>query len=271
MNHDSPIPASELNERAPGCLSRLQLECVAFAAESAAEATHLANCAACAERVAKLRSARTDFLAQRPPAEFMKRVLASAEPLAQSAAPVRPLVQAREARRVALALSLCAAAVALLAFVPGIFSAAREANVVRMRGKTGAELALYVSRDGAAAVPLAADQPLYAGDVLRFGLRSEHAGYVTILNLDDRGHVTPYVQGQHVQAGEALLKGSIRLDDFIGEELLVLVLTPETPDVTQLTRALVLAHAESHADLRNMNLASFPGDLSMRIIRKQAR
>lgn len=246
------------------------------------EKTHIEDCTVCAARIEALREQRAVFLEARPAGPFLDRV---DERLAEGGR----FRQGFDRRLRSLSPKiLVPVAAGVLAAVLGmaLFPALRGGrdavpgklhldNRIVLRGGA-VTLDLFVSREGRAARPADPDEPLRQGDVLRFGVRSDEAGYVTVANQDDRGRVSLYfpVPGDtphRVEAGEqTLLPGSIILDDFIGEELLVLVISPSKIPEKTIRDALLRAYDAVGGDLGRMTDVDVEGRVAFRRIRKSA-
>ena len=262
--------------REPGCPATLELEEFAFAEpherESMAVHGHLSRCARCQAEVEQLERERVRFLLALPPATFMAQVRTRAE-----RAPA-PLARARPSPRKLgwLGAALAAAAVALLTMLPAE-PAAENPAMVSLRGTQALELAVFVSRAGGPALPLAPDEQLVQGDVLRFAARTPRRGHVHVVNVDDRGRVTLYLPQMpgadlSVEASERLtpLPGSIRLDGFVGRELVALVVSDAPLAAQAVVQAFTRAYAESGGQLERFAAPELPAQMHWRILRKRA-
>jgi hypothetical protein len=199
------------------------LELVAFEAEAAGPeaVAHGEGCDRCRAEVAALRAERERFLALRPARPFVARVV-------ERSAQERPR---RWGWSFAPRLAFAAGAAALLALVtlgpaggPG----------VSFKGAPASALSLYASRGGEPARPLGPGQPLHPGDLLRFGVRTSRGAYALVAGLDAEGRVSRYFPqaagpGDRLEGREAvqLLPGSVILDETLGREWIVLLLSAE--------------------------------------------
>lgn len=248
--------------------SHLALELWAFAPESepgdSEVGTHLAGCARCASTVKTWREERAAFNAQRPARAFLESVTApTKEP-----APIRRI---QPARRWGLGLALAAS---LLAFVGWQARESAEHNVVHLKGDPGLALEVLASRDGAPATPAPLGVVLGRGDLLRFAVSLPQEGYVFIANVDATGRFTRYFpqSAQPERLGPAtrlVLPGSIALDDFVGDERLVLVFSPAPLEEARIAQALALAY--QRAGLDGLVHADLPASMTSVPIRKEAR
>jgi hypothetical protein len=266
--------------RGHGCPPSLQLEVFAFASprerERAPLRVHLLSCSQCRSGVEQLERERAAFLEDGPPAAFMTEVVARAE---REPAPVVP-GRGRPASRRTLrwtAAALVAAALALAVITRSELSATRDPEGIRLRGTAALELGLFVSRAGGPALPLAPEERLAEGDVLRFAARSARPGYASIVNVDDRGHVTQYLPQRpgaslRIEASERLtpLPQSIRLDGFVGRELIALVISDEPLATDMVVSAFTRAYAASGGRLDHFAQPELEARVHWRIIHKRA-
>ena len=205
--------------REQGHPSSLQLEQLAFdppgLPENADAAAHAKRCAQCAQRVASLKQGQAAFLIQKPAPAFMEKL-------------ERPRWRLRWP---VLALAATAALALLLVMRVGP-NPPREPSV-KFKGQAQLALRLHVSRGGGPARPFDVRAPLFPQDVVRFVVDLPERGHVSVLSVDGESKLSwyyppnktataPLTQGR----GHAL-PGAIALDDYVGQELLVLLLTQE--------------------------------------------
>lgn len=222
----------------PRLLERVAFEPATARDESATRA-HVAGCTGCTATVAEMRAAAARFVAARPPAGFARAV----ERRAQAA---------RRGRPVAAGFALVSVAAAVL-IVAGphlrpadVGVATRVGGPTRVKGGGPVDLRLYVSRHGEDAQPVDPAAALHAGDVLRFAATVPADGYVVVLDLDGSGRISRYhpaeaggsKAGGPIRRGQAFLPESIHLDDFVGDEVIVLAFSTEALDVDRVTAAL---------------------------------
>lgn len=255
--------------RRDGCPPAVALEEYAFGdAELGVNevADHLTGCRACSAEVENLRRERDAFHAARPSATFM----ASLEPTLPAVTRLPTGRRRRFAGALGLSFTAAAAAVVLLLSSEAFQSSGSEPGV---RYKGAPALSIYVSRDGEPASPLAADQTLRPGDVLRFGVHRERAGYLWIVNVDDRGRVTRYVPHQgsaplQVSTAAGPLPGSIRLDDFLGQELIVSVWSESPLPYERVRQAISNAYEACGGDLSKFARPEVEAEFSFRVVTK---
>ena len=216
--------------RPESCLSDLQLDRL-VAGELAAEVAraHLSSCAACRARVAELR----------------RELAAFDVPAPWQAAPAP--ARARRSRRWigAGALATFAAAAGLVLMLVH----APPPPPVRLKG--GLVLELVARRSSGAVELVLPGAPLAPGDAVRFRVSSDRAGYLAIVGIDAARAVTPYAPADgdaraFGPARDALLDGSIILDETLGAERVVALLCPRALPVSAIVdagkRALTAAH-----------------------------
>ena len=260
--------------------SKRTLETAAFvpAADNILSETdrrHLRGCAVCTGEVNRLRDARDAFNAANPPAAFFASLGSQDELKRKSRPSTSAFFTARRAAIVGIA-----AVFLLVVFSLSLANDAEKRSApdfgISLKGNaaTSISLALYVSRDGAAALPWVKHSPFRPGDILRFGVRSEQAGYVEIVNLDDRGRTTVYFPREdspptRVEAGKAiLLDGSIVLDDFIGDEMIFVFVTPTPGTSTDLSKIIESAFSRADSQFDRMSIDHMEGAVSSTRITK---
>jgi len=248
--------------------SHLALELWAFTPEGqprdASVGEHLARCPSCTGAVGRWRQERAAFLARRPAPAFLDTATAGAS----ATLPGRRPPSRWRAAGLALAASLVAAVGWRLANPAG-------EGVVHLKGAAGLTLELLASRDGAPASPAPPGVVLEPGDVLRFAISVPQDGYVSIVDVDATGRFTryfPQVGAGGAPAGRAtrlVLPGSIALDDYLGEERIVLVFSTAPLDDARLEQALRAAY--QRAGLDGLEHAELPALLTSVSVHKGAR
>lgn len=248
---------------------------------SEADIAHIEGCSVCCEYVEELRVQRTRFLAARPSERFlgqMEERMGESGFLSRLSGWICPRSSARRVVPVAaaaLAVVLGIAVYSLPRSEEGVETKLNLDNCVVVRG-SGLSFHLYVSRNGEAAHPADPDEPMRGGDVLRFGVRSDTPGYVYIANLDDRGRTSMYdpLQGaspKHVAAGaRTVLDESIALDEFIGEELIVAVVSETKLAPKTVLDALTAAYAAAGGSIQRIDDIDIDGRVAFHRIRKIA-
>lgn len=211
MNQDSiPLPP-----RGPECPAPATLEALSAQEPQRPEVlSHVARCAACEGYLSALASAQAAYLKRRPPEQF----------LAKLARRERAQKQRRRFWIPALGLVLSAALVVLVV-VP--FTSGDQAEGIRLKGEAFRVIAL---REGASTPEVVAEgERLREGDALRFGYRAERPGHLMVLDLDASGAASLFVPFEGTGSipvtpgGDALLEGSVTLDDAVGAEWLFAV------------------------------------------------
>jgi hypothetical protein len=226
--------------------SQRLLERVAFepltAADEAATQAHVAGCGACSGAIAEMRAAAARFVAARPPAVFARTV----EGRARAAGRRRAVGGGFALVGVAAAVLIVTGPHLRRADVQTPGAVKRPVGSTRTKGAGPIDLRLFVSRHGEDAQPFDPAAPLHPGDVLRFAATVPDDGYVVVLDLDAAGRISRYhpaqpggsKRGGPIRRGQAFLPESIHLDDFVGDELIVLAFSPEALDVGRTTTAL---------------------------------
>lgn len=248
--------------RTPSHPSARALEALAFDGDATHSGTplaeHTVSCAACRAEVDRLRSERSAFLESRPAAAFVAQ-------LEEAKFELRPGRRLWRWIAPPVALAACAA-VALVLTLP-------EPPDVRMRGE--ATLVVHVSHGGGPATPYDGEA-LAPGDVLRFVVGSGEPGYAYVANLDDRGHVTPYVPADGtrsvpIEAGDrVVLPGSIALDEFAGEERVFLFVSREPLDGATVASSLGDAYHRAGGRLGAVDDVAVDAAVSTVMILKRA-
>ncbi len=264
-------------------LAERQLEIAAFwdapaLRSDAAVASHLETCHVCSARVATLRAKRASFLESRPPSVFLAELREHAK---SNTAPTSFFNRVLQSRRWVLAATAAVLVAGLATMLLLTRGEGRDAVHSTYRGislKGGEDatvgVSLYVSRNGRDAVPWIRGEPLYRGDILKFGVRSEKDGYVTIVNVDDNGTVSLYypignrAPARVTASKTTVLGGSIVLDDFIGEELIVSFVTSKPISTKSLLDAVRAAVARANGQLSKLSFGGIDAAVGTARIRK---
>ncbi|MEL6186160.1 MAG: hypothetical protein AAFU79_16160 [Myxococcota bacterium] len=231
------------------------LEAVAFGApEATPEAiAHVDSCRLCQNHVAALRNHRAAFLVQHPPDAFLAKI----EPQApQRRAWVPPVL--------ALAAALGTAAMLVVPRAPV------DSAQTKFKGELQLGLRLHLSRDGRPATPFDVRDPLFAGDVIRFVTDLPFAGHVSVGSIDAQGRFSSYLQAPIPEAGPSVvLPGAVRLDAYVGEELIVLAVDAAPVDPATFERR-IRAVVEDAGSLRAAHDRGFgPHAVALRILKRQ--
>ena len=196
-------------------------------------AAHLAACSRCQAAVAAMRQERELFQAKHPSVQFIAGLLEREKPRG----------------KIMIIAWSAAAAVLLLGLVVVGWQAYHSSdqtsgNVIRFRGLPGPGLSLFVSRDGGPAVPTTTDSTFAPGDIIRFAVHGSPAGHAHLFHLD-RNQVLnscfPENQGPAVAIQEnlqTLLPGSIVLDDELGSESFLLIISPRRLSLSEVQDSL---------------------------------
>ena len=184
-----------------------------------------------------------------------------------SAASSRPLSRWR-ARWLA-PVFLFAGAAALVLLVPW------KKDGQRSKGG-GWQLGLVAQYPNGRVEPVFQGQALAPGDRLRFEVLAPTNGFVSVISLDAKGAVTPFVpvtgETAAVHPGKrTLLDGAIRLDDAIGPERLMLVACPRPMAVTEVVAAGRMALGQAQGRLDKLDKLALPCAQTSFWIRKEAR
>ena len=219
------------------CPSTLRLHRLAFERPSAEDQRHLDTCSSCRETVERLRAERERFLRTHPSDAFIP-------PLAGKQGPLR-----RPQRRWVLGAALAMATVVV------VIGVRLEEPKLRLKGR-GFQWSVFVSQDGGPGRRHRRGEALKPGQLLQIAVRAETAVYLAVLNLDDRGRVTRYAAGEgdrplSVPASTSLspLPQAIRLDGFVGRELLILAFSPDRFAVQDVRRLLLRTFEQAGGDL----------------------
>lgn len=140
----------------------------------------------------------------------------------------------------------------------------------------GWQLGLVAQYPSGRIAPVFPGQALSPGDSLRFQVSAPSDGFVSVISLDSKGTVTPFVPATgdaiQVHAGERrLLDGAVRLDDAIGPERLMLLACPRPLPVVDVVAAgqAALVQAQGRAD--KVERLALPCVQTSFWIRKEAR
>jgi hypothetical protein len=263
-------------QRRAGCPAPVDLETYAFVPDEQAGALaadeHARSCEHCRTEVQRLRAERARFLHDRPPNVFMHCLLAG------EMGRKRVHLTKRSAAAGILTIVSIAAALALWIVPQSGTQQHRDELGVTLRGARAKALYVYASRAGGPALPLREGEPLFTADVLRFSVRTPRAGYANVVNIDDRGRVTRYFPQPggtplriQASAEPTLLPGSIRLDDFVGKELLAFLVTDEPLADSKLRAAFEQAYVQSGKRLEQMRASPLGAEVAFFMLRKPAR
>jgi hypothetical protein len=217
-------------------LERLAFEPEAGLADAVA---HLAGCAACSGAVERLLAERERFLALRPSRPFAARVLE-----VEAAKGLRRL---RWTRIAPWGLgAAAAAAVAVLWIAPR-----GGAGQFSFKGAPPPALVLFASPGQGPARPLDPGATLHPGDIVRFGVRTTRPAHVLVASVDAEGRFTLYHpqaedRSARVDGREPLhvLAGSVALDETLGREWFVLLLSEDPLSRAAVEPALLRAWRE---------------------------
>ena len=261
--------------------SRRILETYAFASDEGQGVTaqvrrHFERCPICMDEIDWLRDARKAFVSERPPVVFAAGI---SEKMAGSNWLERLLRGTTLKLVVPLTASLVlAAGIILYSLGPYGSMVSRDdaspANRITLKGTDALQFSLFVSRNGASALPHTVDTALHENDVLRFGIRSAKGGAVTIANIDDTGRVSIYYASHDsgaapIEAGVfRIIDESIVLDEFMGNELIVAVVSKNPVSQTKMTQALRAAFKKAGGRLDLMSRLDIEGDIALYPIEK---
>ena len=273
--------------RSSGHPSRRRLEQLAFTADERAIAevdrAHLRICDECQSRVEQLRNERSAFLVAKPPEAFVAELVS--RPV--SVGPLRRLFERYSERPwnawkllPVAAAWLVAIGVAVFFFYPGgqpDEAPGMSGNQIAFKGSFEVRLDLFVSRGGEPAVPYDPTEQLMEGDVLRFGVRASSGGYLFIGSIDDQGKPTAYYPQRtdwdtRIEAGEFFMpEVSIVLDAFVGEELIVAIVSKTRLTKSDALGALERAYLKAKRTLDGIDKNDLPGDVAFKRIEKKKK
>lgn len=225
------------------------LEQVAFEPEAvdAGVRRHVEGCEACGKVVAGFQAERRGFLEEHPTRPVVAHVVERAE---QEATKARPAwLDALLNPRWLLVSAVTAAALVLVLNFPK-----QSVDEVTFKGD-GAVLQLFLARGTAEARPFDAGTRLRPGDLLRFGVIAPGGRHAFVASVDEAGRFSRYYPPD---AGEAapldggsklqLLPGSIVLDETLGREWIVLLVSGERLDEARVRKALLQAWRAREGD-----------------------
>lgn len=264
--------------------SRLQLDLhlagVAGDPLAAYPADHLADCPRCQARLERMASDYSDFLERYPTPASLERPGRSTpdlpEPALSSSTPRRRLRVWGAAAAVAATVA-AAVVVGLLWIPPG-----RDAQLLlpptgTERVKGGSVVEIAVKRDGAST--RFEGQPLQSGDVLAFRVTTDRR-YLLLVSVEETGRINVFLtdpSGQHSMAitpgPRQVLPRGVELDDYVGPERLLAMLTDRPLSVATVRRELQkLYRALSAPRRRTLDLGppGFEGDTITWLLTKVA-
>lgn len=138
-----------------------------------------------------------------------------------------PLQRRPRSRAFPTVLSLvAAAAIAALGLSGVLHTPPQSPDTVRVKGHSELRAVLSVRR-GQQVWTYQPEQALRAGDQLMLSLDSDIPGYVTLLGRDARGEIVVYFDGLEAPGGRFVAPSSLTLDAALGEELWLVVLSPQ--------------------------------------------
>jgi hypothetical protein len=213
--------------RNPSCPSDLKLDRWLVGeltpAEERAIALHVEACGFCKPRQAELAESRRVFARDAPPFAALGRPEARPSDARELAR--RPGRSAPSAWLIGASALAAAAAIALAVGKPWPSPPATDVASSGTRTKGGVASLGWVVRRGERVFSGRPEQPLRAGDAVRFTVSAREPVYVAVLGLDAGGLVSVYHpegdQLSRVEAGhEQVLPTAIELDAAPGEERL---------------------------------------------------
>jgi hypothetical protein len=215
-----------------GHLSRLALDLVCAGAAGAEERLHLDGCERCAAQLASMRQEYGAFLARFPSLDELAR--------SRPATPERRWWRAAAPWRLGLAGAVAAAA--LVAFALSYRQHPPPDGGVRAKGSSIVELA--VARGGRSFV-YEEGLPLRQGDILAFRYTTARP-YLLLLSLERSGKVNVYFtdpsrrRSMRIQPGQGVqLKVGVELDDYLGPERVIALLSQSPLEVEAVRRAVL--------------------------------
>jgi hypothetical protein len=275
------LPEKLRVSRKLGCPSALELHFLAFEpAEGQPWRNHVAECADCRHEIERLVAERRRFVAEHPPDRFLESLPweRAGSGLLKRFELSKGGMKARTTRAPWLAT---AAAVAAAIIVVMILPQEEQPPLgIRLKGES-VDWTVFVSRDGRPGNPLNGEARLHPGDILSFAVQSSKSGQVLIVNLDDQGRFSRYFPADANSSGEVagghrmqLLPTTVRLDDFIGKELIVLLLSEEPLALGRVEAKLADAFRQAGGRLDQMSLvglSSLNVEVKWLIVTKEAR
>jgi hypothetical protein len=250
MNHlDTP------QHRGPTCLSdfsldRFRLGELEGSAESERGSAHLGACTQCRTRMAELEAVAA-------PAIDLGATLA-----------IPAMQPGKRWPRRTLWLAPLLAAAAVAALVPW------GRPSVRAKGG-GWQLGVVTQHDDGRVARVSPGAALLPGDRLRFEVAAPADAFVSVISLDARGAVTPFVPATGdaiaIRPGRQLLDGAVRLDDAVGDERIMLVACPRAVAIAEVVAAGRAALARTQGRAANLGPLDLPCTQTSFWIRKEAR
>jgi hypothetical protein len=144
----------------------------------------------------------------------------------------------RRRRRFPMALSLLAAAAVAAVGLAGVLQTPpHPPDTVRVKGHSELRAVLSVRR-GQQIWTYRPEQALRPGDQLMLSLDSDVPGYVTLLGRDARGEVVVYFDSVETPGGRFVAPSSLTLDAALGEELWLVVMSPQRRAAAELSDQL---------------------------------
>ena len=228
---------------------------------------HIHSCPQCRHRVDTLRQEREAFRVLHPSAAFVARLEEETNTGRTGNRRWSPRVGISG---LALASAL-GAAVFLVAVQPDNPSAPTG---VKMKGATRLALHIHVSRGGGPAIRFDARDELRRGDILRFVVDAPVDGYAALLSLDERQQLSWYLPtsasaARLLPAGLSRpLPGAIQLDDYVGHELLIFILTKAPIDRQAIEAHVRKVITEANGDLKALHRRGFGANSVSLLVRK---
>jgi hypothetical protein len=249
-------PLDTPQRRGATCLSdflldRFRLGELEGAAESEHATTHLGDCEQCRARLAELEA-----------------VMAPAIDLGTAPA-ITPLRPSKRWPRRALWFAPLLAAAAIAVLVPW--------TKTGLRSKGGGwHLGVVAQHANGRVTRVSPGEALRPGDRLRFEVSAPTDAFVSVISLDAKGTVTPFVPATGdtaaIRAGkQQLLDGAVRLDDAMGPERILLLACPRPMAVAEVVAAgrAALGQAQGHPE--SIGQLELPCTQTSFWIRKEAR
>jgi hypothetical protein len=257
--------------RAPSCLSDWSLDRLRLGEVTDEErkrfGAHLTACPTCEQARAALADDRERFLAEADVPRLAADAIARAGGTAG----------ARNQARVWLRRLMAPLALALTAGAAGaVLLPRKSADLEATRTKGSLSLQAYVKRAGAGgAGTLHIGEALYPGDRLRFLVRSDRDGFLTVLAVDGAAQVSLYYpQGDTpapLRAGDPEpLPNAVELDGTLGREVVFAVRCPTAVPVATVLAAAARA-VEPHRKAADPAAAIGPLDLGCAQTRYEIR
>jgi hypothetical protein len=250
-------PLDEHQRRGAECLSdlvldRLRLEQLDDAAKRERVSAHLAGCDRCRSRLAAIGAVVA------PPFDFGE--VDVGQP------PATSLGWRRRALWLAPALAVAAAMAVLVPW---------KSSGERSKGG-GWQLGLVVQHPSGRVAPVFQGQALAPGDRLRFEVSAPTDAFVSVISLDAKSAVTPFVPATGttvaVRAGKRqLLEGAVRLDDAIGPERLMLLACARSIPVGEVVAAARTALEQAQGHPEKVDTLALPCTPTSFWIRKEVR